>query len=199
MAEDRSQDRVQEIARELMESYICSRTSRSLLMNPAPSWSPKPGEAMVLYWINAYTESDERGPMVSEISERLNVTAPTVTQHLNSLEEQGLVERRADPSDRRIVRVRLTDAGKAMIGRIHEHRLRLFAGLVDHLGEEDSLRLARLMRKAAEYVNRQLGLTARQPDAEARGGWPDRDDRLPARDGRLPIRVDRSTEGGGRI
>lgn len=192
-------DRVQEIARELMESFFCSRTRGNVLRNPAPSWSPKPGEAMVLYWINAYTGSDERGPMVSEISERLNVTAPTVTQHLNSLEEQGLVERRADPSDRRIVRVRLTDAGRAMIGRIQEHRLRLFAGLVDHLGEEDSLRLARLLRMAAEYLNRQLELAARQPDADARGGSPARDARLSARDDYTPSRDARPLEGGESI
>jgi DNA-binding transcriptional ArsR family regulator len=44
-------------------------------------------------------------------SGKLNVTSPTVTQHINSLEAQELVERHADPADRRVVRIRLSDKG----------------------------------------------------------------------------------------
>jgi len=145
------EERVRQIAGELMESFHFARLRERRIGSPA-ACSPKPGEVMVLYWIGAHSGKDGRGPMASEIGECLGVTAPTVTQHLNSLEERGLVERRPDPADRRIVRIRLTDEGRATVERIHEHRRRLFAGLVRHLGEEDSLKLAQLLRKVADYL-----------------------------------------------
>ncbi|GAA3400250.1 hypothetical protein GCM10020370_03860 [Paenibacillus hodogayensis] len=53
-----------------------------------------------------------------------------------SLEAQQLVERHADPADRRVVRVRLSDKGKTYIDRINEARLHLFVGLAEHLGRK---------------------------------------------------------------
>lgn len=116
---------------------------------------------MVLYYIGLNVKDDSPGLMVSEISGRLNVTSPTVTQHINSLEAQGLVERRSDPADRRIVRVRLTEQGGMYIQRINEARLRMFVGLVEHLGEEESLRLAELLGKASDYLLKQQEMMLR--------------------------------------
>jgi MarR family transcriptional regulator for hemolysin len=54
-------------------------------------------------------------PQVShrELAERLSVSAPTVTHHLDRLEAGGLLTRRRDTGDRRVVRVDLTPAGAA--------------------------------------------------------------------------------------
>jgi DNA-binding MarR family transcriptional regulator len=95
------------------------------------------------------------GLMVSEISGKLNVTSPTITQHINSLEAQELVERHADPADRRVVRIQLSDKGKKYIQRINEARLNMFVDLVKHLGEEESLLFAEMMRKASDYMLKQ--------------------------------------------
>jgi DNA-binding MarR family transcriptional regulator len=93
--------------------------------------------------------------MISEISGKLNVTSPTVTQHINSLEVQELVIRHADPNDRRIVRIQLSDKGKKYIQLINEARLHIFVGLVKHLGEKESLLFAEMMRKASDYMLKQ--------------------------------------------
>jgi len=153
-------DRLEKIAKQLMESFLYSR-NRAQMLHSRGAFRQKPGEIMVLYYISANTKDDLPGLMVSEISERLNVTSPTVTQHIKSLEAQGLVERQLDPGDRRVVRVRLTEKGNMYIQRIQAARLKMFTGLVEYLGEEESLRLAETLRKASDYLQKQQELYLR--------------------------------------
>lgn len=55
---------------------------------------------------------DDRDPtMVGELAEHLGVTASTMSLTLKRLEEAGYVRRDRDPLDRRVVDVRLTEAG----------------------------------------------------------------------------------------
>ena len=51
------------------------------------------------------------GQTQTEIAEQLSVQGATVTNMLQRLEEAGLVVRRRDPEDNRLVRVYLTEAG----------------------------------------------------------------------------------------
>jgi len=143
-----------------MESYFQSQVGGNMMQNRAV-YNQKPGEIMVLYFISINVKDDSPGLMVSEISGKLNVTSPTVTQHINSLEAQEFVERHADPADRRVVRIRLSDKGKKYIQRINEARLHMFVGLVKHLGEEESMLFAEMMRKASDYMLKQQELYIR--------------------------------------
>jgi len=151
------------IAKQLMDSYFQSIPRRNWMHKTAKS-DHKPGETMVLYFISRLTQGDRPGVMVSEISEKLNLTSPTITQHINSLEAQGLVRRQDDPDDRRVVRIRLTEAGNQYIQRIDEARLQMFVELVKHLGEEESVRFAATMRKASEFIHRQQGHCPQRAD-----------------------------------
>ncbi|GED73072.1 transcriptional regulator [Brevibacillus reuszeri] len=144
-------DQQKKIAKQLMESYFQSQVGGNMMQNRS-IYNQKPGEIMVLYFISVNVTDDSPGLMVSEISGKLNVTSPTVTQHINSLEAQELVERHADPADRRVVRIQLSDNGKKYIQRINDARLNMFVGLVNHLGEEESLLFAEMMRKASDYM-----------------------------------------------
>lgn len=65
------------------------------------------GQATVLCVV-----AKEDGLTQSEIAERLSVQGATVTNMLQRLEEAGLVIRRRDLEDNRLVRVYLTDAGR---------------------------------------------------------------------------------------
>lgn len=147
-------DELRNIAKQFMESFIQSRP-RANMMHDRRMANRKPAEIMVLYCISRHVQDDSEGMMVSEISGKLSVTSPTVTQHINSLESQGFVERHADPADRRIVRVRLTEQGHKYIQRINEARLQMFVGLVEHLGKEESVRFIETMKKASEYMLKQ--------------------------------------------
>jgi DNA-binding MarR family transcriptional regulator len=63
--------------------------------------------AMVALW-----EADER--TVGELGERLGLESNTLTPLLKRLEGVGLVARTRDSRDERVVRVRLTDKGRAL-------------------------------------------------------------------------------------
>lgn len=105
----------------------------------------KPSEVRVLFCV-------ARGDMkVSEISKRMHVTSPTVTQVINSLEANGLVERSIDPTDRRAVRVQLTPKGEAVRQKAGEALFSSFNGLIEYLGEERSNELADLLTDAYVY------------------------------------------------
>ena len=64
-----------------------------------------------------------QGLKMNELSRHLMVTGGNVTGIVDPLEKAGLVERRAEPADRRAYRVRLTPAGRkafAEMARAHE-------------------------------------------------------------------------------
>lgn len=65
-----------------------------------------------------------------QVAKRIRIEGPTLTRTLDMLEADGLVERLADPSDRRNKHMRLTQAGYealaemfAVLARMREHLL----------------------------------------------------------------------------
>ncbi|WP_379130110.1 MarR family winged helix-turn-helix transcriptional regulator [Paenibacillus sp. sgz500958] len=111
----------------------------------------KPSELTLLISIARRTHFGAEGLKVSEISRFLGLTPPTVTQLVNSLEAKGMVERQADPSDRRVVRIMLTEQGKAITLKAKNHLDESLSRLVEYLGEEDSNKLADLLLKVHDF------------------------------------------------
>lgn len=56
----------------------------------------------------------EDGLSSAELAARTGVSPPAVTKVVTGLERSGLVRRERDPADARLVRVWLTDAGRAL-------------------------------------------------------------------------------------
>lgn len=110
-----------------------------------------PGEQGLLAMVVMNFDGTKKALKVTELSNLLQITPAGVTHLLNPLEETGYIERLQDSHDRRIVRVGLTDkgmrAGEVLMQAVQEQ----LAGLVDHLGEEDSRTLIRLLSKAVGY------------------------------------------------
>lgn len=96
---------------------------------------------------------DMREMKVSEISRRLHVTPPTVTQLIKGLEANGLVERNIDPVDRRAVGIKLTEKGEKITRQAASDFLASLNGLIEYLGEEESDQLAELLVKVSRYYN----------------------------------------------
>ena len=99
---------------------------------------------------------DKKAFTVTEISTLLQITPAGVTHLINPLEEAGYIERLQAPNDRRIVLIGLTDKGtkvaESLISEVQEQLI----GLINHLGEEDSKTLIRLMSKSIEYFAAQF-------------------------------------------
>jgi DNA-binding MarR family transcriptional regulator len=71
----------------------------------------------------AQLERSPQGLRMNELSRRMMVTGGNVTGITDMLEHEGLVERVADPADRRVWRVRLTRAGRrafTAMAQVHE-------------------------------------------------------------------------------
>src|SRR4051794_17963288 len=71
----------------------------------------------------ALWEQDGRTP--GEIAAAVNVTTPAVTKLATRMADSGLLERRPDPHDNRLVRLWLTDDGRALRDPIEAERQRL--------------------------------------------------------------------------
>lgn len=57
---------------------------------------------------------DDHDPtMIGEVAEHMGVTLSTMSLNLKRLQERGFVARSRDPADRRVMNVRLTEAGRA--------------------------------------------------------------------------------------
>ncbi len=110
-----------------------------------------PSEFKVLATIEKECNEKNRNMMVSEISRKLHVTPPTVTQIINILEKDGLVERSIDQEDRRAVRINLTAKGGKVTKQAKIEFTKNFLGLIDYLGEEESEQLAELLSKVIDY------------------------------------------------
>ena len=96
---------------------------------------------------------DELGWKASEIGCEFGIAPSTVTQMINSLEDQGLVERRYDSSDRRAVYIKCTEEGERIeeLSRIHKEKY--LGELIDYLGTEESKEFMRLLLKVKTFLN----------------------------------------------
>lgn len=111
----------------------------------------KPSEIRVLFCIRRETRMNELGMTVSDISTNMHVTPPTITQLINGLEVAGLVEKKEDPVDRRVVRVRLTEKGERVAQTEIEQYHTSLNGLIQYLGETESEQLVELLHKVNVY------------------------------------------------
>nr|WP_272922577.1 TetR family transcriptional regulator [Streptomyces sp. SID5785] len=73
------------------------------------------------------------------------VRAGGITQHADRLARAGLIERERDARDRRLVRLRLTPSGLALVDRVGEERRAGERELLDGLRPDERRRLAALL------------------------------------------------------
>jgi len=138
------------LAHKLMESFL---RIKKINRNHSPVAGLKHSEIVLLFCINKAVKPGELGITISEIGHLLKVTSPTVTQLVNGLQKQELIERNIDKEDRRAVRIRLTNKGEKVIKKAWQTFLHSFTGLAEHLGEEKSRELVDLLTQVFSYFN----------------------------------------------
>jgi len=85
-----------------------------------------------------------------ELAARLRIEAPTLVRTLDWLEQQGFVERRAIPHDRRAKTIHLTDMARPVVLRIETEAAAVRSEILTGIPEEElALCLAVLKRVAA--------------------------------------------------
>ena len=105
----------------------------------------------------AQLERHPEGLKMNELSRLLMVTGGNVTTIVDQLEKEGLVERLAEPDDRRAWLIRLTSSGKktfAEWARAHEQWVvELLSGLSRKEHDELLKLLAKLKTHAVEVIS----------------------------------------------
>ena len=104
------------------------------------------------------------------LAAREGVTQPAMTQLIARLEDAGLVDRAADPADGRVVQVRITADGKAMLAGRRAVRAERVAGLLDRLSAQERAALAAALPAMEALVNAERGERTGPAMATTTGG-----------------------------
>jgi MarR family transcriptional regulator for hemolysin len=71
-------------------------------------------------WVLLREAAQADGANQRQLAALMRIEPPTLVRHLDKLAEEGLVERRPDPDDRRVVRVMVTPAGEQRLAELHD-------------------------------------------------------------------------------
>jgi len=82
-----------------------------------------------------------------ELLDALMITSGAVTNRIDRLEQRGFVRRSKSRDDRRVVRIRLTPAGRAAVDATIGDHLANEAGILRGLTPAEARQLERLLRK----------------------------------------------------
>lgn len=94
----------------------------------------------------------------SEISDRQGVSRNTMSSLIRNLEDEGLVERRLDPDDRRRFNISLTENGRSLVTEYARQHLATMARCFSVLTPDEQETLSHLLHKVrtqVEVVRRQ--------------------------------------------
>jgi DNA-binding MarR family transcriptional regulator len=83
-------------------------------------------------------EADGAERSVKALAESMGVSMPTMSRAVDGLFERGFVLRQEDPSDRRMKRVRLTDAGREVPLALNRARLSALQELIGSLTDDEA-------------------------------------------------------------
>jgi DNA-binding MarR family transcriptional regulator len=114
-------------------------------------------EIKMLKLIKLHT-TEASGVTISTLSEHLAISKPAVSQMINVLEDRGYVERITTKNDRRIVYVKLTDAGEHSLERALQAVMKVLNEIFGKMGEEDTKTLLALLDKlcliTSDFINK---------------------------------------------
>lgn len=112
-----------------------------------------PGEELEFSLIALLKTLAHRGALrLTDLAGDLDLDASTVSRHVRTLEERGLVARTTDPDDGRATRLALTDEGRERLEAGASRRRALIAELLEDWTPEDRETLRRLLTRLADDV-----------------------------------------------
>ncbi len=110
----------------------------------------------------------------TKLASALGVTPSNVTAIVDRLVEMGLVSRRQNRNDRRMLMLRVTDKGESIIANLRErrtsHTSEILAGLSEEELEAVHRGLGLLLRAAREHGDKESETTVPEAQAGKQGG-----------------------------
>lgn len=106
------------------------------------------GEYLVLR--NIWLSGKQKNIRAAELSDKLELSRPSITRILNSLEHREFIIRNIDKEDRRSVNIELTETGIEAIEMANQELLNIAVKLAVSLGDTDTDKLIELVDKLTE-------------------------------------------------
>ncbi len=110
----------------------------------------------------------EPGLSQIEIARFSDMGGPALVRHLDRMERDGLVQRTRDTNDRRVVRVRLTESGRARLAEIRVVMVRTDRQLRSLLTKEEAVVMQRALDRIFEFALGELFANPEQSGHPAR-------------------------------
>jgi DNA-binding MarR family transcriptional regulator len=117
------------------------------LLQELTSWGPRERAGAFRQWLrvslslvhlHVLTVLEADGPLaMSKLAEALDVSVASATGIVDRMEQRGLVERRREPDDRRVVLVHPTDKGGAVFLDMAMERRKHLAVLLDRMTDAE--------------------------------------------------------------
>lgn len=127
--------------------HVAARATRGLLDAVLAEAGTTFSSWTVLAALNA------RGPAIQkDLARSLNMIGPSIVERIDQLESAGLVTRSPVPGDRRASLVDLTDAGRALITRLHSVMLSTEEALTAGLDPHDVQATRHVLARVAEHA-----------------------------------------------
>lgn len=79
---------------------------------------------------------------LTDLAKQTQVTLPTMSNTISTLEERGWVMRRRDEQDRRVVWIEITPLGSEIYGQVQQHMIEQIAALLETLSPDDRAQVA---------------------------------------------------------
>jgi DNA-binding MarR family transcriptional regulator len=143
------------------------------LLDELTSWGPRERAGAFRQWLrgslslvhlHVLTVLEAHGPLsMTKLADELDVSVASLTGIVDRMEGRGIVERRREPDDRRVVLVHPTDAGRAVFSELAAERRRYLEPLLDRMtdGELESFLVG---WRALRRVRSEMAETAGEGD-----------------------------------
>ena len=96
------------------------------------------------------------GCIQNELSRSCHLEPATITSILGTMERDGLIERRADPADRRVWQIHLTDAGRAAYQTLYRTSAQIGDICLEGFSREETDAVLDFLRRMTENVRHTL-------------------------------------------
>lgn len=93
--------------------------------------------------------ANQRDTNFRKLATALGVTPASVTGIVEHLVEQGMVSREENPEDRRMLLLKTTETGKALLTKLRESRIRRMSDILSYLSLEELSTLAQSLTALA--------------------------------------------------
>lgn len=100
---------------------------------------------------------EEGQARMKDLARFLSITPASVTSLVDGLVQMDLLERSTDSEDRRITRLRLTDAGRKLLDDTESRAKREMADIFARLSDRDRSSLISALEKLAGILTRETG------------------------------------------